>query len=116
MKSLSLTISFVLFIIRVAFAQSDSARLSSIAAKLEKLSATHPVEKIYLQFNKPGYAIGDTIWFKGYVTAGVHHRPAALSGVLYVDLIDGNNKIVKSLVLKNNNGLTAGEFVLDTKL
>ena len=25
-----------------------------------------PIEKLYLQTDKPAYAVGDTIWFKGY--------------------------------------------------
>jgi len=116
MRKPALTLLLILSLYRSSYSQSDSAHLTTITSKLEKLSATHPTEKVYLQFNKPGYSIGDTIWFKAYLTVGVRHQPSALSGVLYVDLIDDKDKVVKSLLLKNNNGITAGDFALDNKL
>jgi len=116
MKVSCLTLSFILCLHILAVSQSDSTRLNNIAAKLQKQSVTHPVEKVYLQFNKPAYSMGDTIWFKGYVVVGTAHQPSVLSGVLYVDLIDGKDKIVKSLQLKNNNGISAGDIALDNNL
>jgi len=115
MNKLYLTLSLIFFLHFIAFSQSDSVRLTTIAAKLEKLAASRPTEKAYLQFNKPNYNIGDTIWFKGYVLVGRHHQPSALSGILYVELIDTKDKIIKSLQLKNNNGIAAGEFATDDK-
>jgi len=115
MNKLYLTLSLILSLHFIAFSQSDSARLTTIAAKLQKLAASRPTEKAYLQFNKPGYSIGDTIWFKGYVLVGGHHQPSALSGILYVELIDTKDKIIKSLQLKNNNGISSGEFATDDK-
>jgi len=116
MNKLPLTLVLIFCLRTLAFSQSDTVQLTTIAGKLQKLAATRPTEKVYLQFNKPGYIIGDTIWFKGYVTVGSHHQPSALSGVLYVDLIDTKDKIIKTLMLKNNGGVSAGEFVLDSKL
>jgi len=116
MPKLYLTLVLLCLLKVFAFAQSDSTRLTTIAAKLQKQSATRPAEKAYLQFNKPAYSAGDTIWFKGYVVVGAAHQPSALSGVLYVDLIDGANKIIKSLQLKNNNGIATGDFPLDERM
>jgi len=107
---------FIVFVPLFAFSQTDSARLTAIAARLQKLAATAPIEKVYLQFNKPDYNIGDTIWFKGYITIGAHHQPSALSGVLYVELIDIKDKIIKSLKLRADNGIAAGDFTIDNNL
>jgi len=116
MKNLSLTLSLFFTLHLYAFSQSDSTRLVTIASKLQKQSTTHPIEKAYLQFNKPAYNTGDTIWFKGYVTVGAAHQPSALSGVLYVDLLDSKDKIIKTIQLKNNNGISAGDFVVNEKV
>jgi hypothetical protein len=116
MKNLCLTLSLIICLYQLTHAQSDSAHITLIAAKLQKQTATQPVEKVYLHFNKPFYSAGDTIWFKGYVTVGVHHQPSALSGVLYVDLLDSKDKLVKSIMLKSDNGISAGEFALDAGL
>lgn len=116
MNKLCLTLSLVFSLHLVALSQGDSARLITIAAKLQKLSATRPTEKVYLHFNKPGYNTGDTIWFKGYLTICEHHQPSALSGILYVDLIDGKDKIIKSLQLKAVNGISTGDIAISNKL
>jgi len=116
MRKTYLTLILIFCLRILSFSQTDSARLTVIASKLEQLAATHPVEKVYLHFNKPAYTIGDTIWFKGYVTVGDRHQPSALSGVLYIELIDGKDKIIKSLLLKSYNGLSVGDFAINDKL
>jgi hypothetical protein len=73
-------------------------------------------EKTYLHFDKPYYAIGDTIYFKAYVTLGPKHKLSDLSGVLHVDLIDPTNKIAQSIKLKLANGLAWGDFTLQDTL
>ncbi len=116
MRKISLTILLISALHILSYAQSDTARLSSIAGKLGKATAARPVEKVHLQFNKPYYIAGDTIWFKGYTTIGPYHQPSALSGVLYVELINDKDKIVRTLTLKMNNGLSQGDIPLNEKL
>ncbi|MFD2148307.1 hypothetical protein [Mucilaginibacter antarcticus] len=62
--------------------------------------------------DKPYYALGDTIWFKGYVTIGSRHQLSALSGAVYVDLINERDSIVKALKLPVTAGMVMGDFVL----
>jgi hypothetical protein len=116
MKKTYLTLLLISCIQLLAFSQSDSTKLIAIASKLEKLTATHPIEKVYLHFNKPAYLTGDTIWFKAYLTIGEHHQPSALSGILYVEMIDGNDKIIKTLMLKVENGITTGDIPINNTL
>ena len=73
-------------------------------------------EKTYLHFDKPYYAVGDTIYFKAYVTLGPKHKLSDLSGVLHADLIDPANKIAQSIKLKLVNGLAWGDFTLPDTL
>ncbi|MEO6979929.1 MAG: hypothetical protein ABI113_16185, partial [Mucilaginibacter sp.] len=65
----------------------------------------------YLHFDKPYYAAGDTIYFAAYVT-GAEHKPTTLSGVLYVDFIDGINKLRQSAQLPIVQGKAWGSFAL----
>lgn len=76
----------------------------------------HPVEKVYLQFDKPYYAAGDTIYFKAYITRGGHHRLTDLSEVLHVDLINTSGKIDQSIKLQIDSGITWGDFALPDSL
>jgi uncharacterized protein YfaS (alpha-2-macroglobulin family) len=72
----------------------------------------HPQEKVYLQFDKPSYAIGDDIWFKAYVTIGNKHQLSALSEILNVDLIDENDSVKRSIKVPLIGGLANGDFAL----
>src|SRR6201996_9354300 len=88
-----------------AFAQRerDSIPLTTIIAKVSKLTNDHPTEKVYLHFDKPYYAIHDTIWFKAYVTIDLHQL-STLSKILYVDMINEQNQLIDEEKLKLING------------
>ena len=89
-----------------AFAQRDSIPLTTIIAKTSKLTNDHPAEKVYLHFDKPYYAINDTIWFKAYVTIDLHQL-SPLSKVLYVDMTDDQNTLIAELKLRLINGVAS---------
>ena len=69
-------------------------------------------EKAYLQFDKPYYAVGDTIYFKAYITVGPQHKLSALSGILHVDLVGPDNKIAKAEQLQIVAGTAWGDITL----
>ncbi len=91
---------------------AGDAVISSVTSKLGNYNANHSIEKAYLQFDKPYYAVGDTIYFKAYLTLGAQHKLSALSGILYADLIDPNNKIARSIKLQVLAGTAHGDFAL----
>jgi hypothetical protein len=110
LKKIALTICLLMPVL-AAFAQDDSIPLKSIIEKTAKFSANYPTEKVYLHFDKPYYAVGDTIWFKSYVTI-YDHQPSALSKIVYVDLINSRDSIVQSLRLPVVNGMANGNITL----
>lgn len=69
-----------------ASAQRDTMSLKTIISKTTNYVRHYPYEKVYLHMDKPFYSVGDTIWFKGYVTIGLH-QPSDLSKVLYIDVL-----------------------------
>lgn len=73
-------------------------------------------EKVYLQTDKPFYAIGDHIWFKAYIVDGKTLRPTPKSNILYVDLIDSRDSVSKTLRLPLVAGLGWGNFELKDSL
>ncbi|MBS1521407.1 MAG: hypothetical protein JST50_10450, partial [Bacteroidetes bacterium] len=95
-----------------AHGQSANDNLKTIVSKLKSFTTTHNAEKVYLHFDKPYYATGDTIYFKSYVTLGEKHQLTDLSGVLHVDLINPNNKVEQGIKLPVVNGLAWGDFIL----
>ena len=87
-------------------------QINTISNKLKTFADSQKVEKAYLQFDKPFYAAGDTIYFKAYVVQGALHQPTQLSGVLNVDLVNTGNKIGHSLKLKLTDGVAWGDLAL----
>ncbi len=82
---------------------------------LEKLSeyATNYPEKIYVQTDKPYYAIGEDIWFSAYLVNGINHRRSNKSRVIHLELIDVNDSIVSHKQLYTNDVSAAGDFKIE---
>ncbi len=56
--------------------------LLKVTALSDSLNHTKPSEKLYLQFDKPYYAIGDTIWFKAYLFNASYLTASDKSGII----------------------------------
>lgn len=97
----------------LAFIPRNEDPIDKIINALANWAKVNPVEKVYLHTDKPYYALGDTIWFKAYVTIGSQHQLSALSAALYVDLINENDSILKTLKLPVSAGTTQGDFALN---
>jgi hypothetical protein len=104
------------FLLLLAFIPKVDDPIDKLIASLQKWTDANPQEKVYLHMDKPYYALGDTIWFKGYVTVGSKHQLSALSGSLYVDLITEQDSLVKSLKLPITAGMVVGDFELGDDL
>ncbi len=110
MKPKFLAVTVWLITMRMlSFAQSDSSFLSKAINSLKNYAGINPVEKVYLQLDKPYYAAGDDIWFKAYVTTGSKHLLSEISGVLNVELTDNKGAVSQFIKLPLVNGLTWGD-------
>ncbi len=100
-----------LFIYLSGYAQSDSISLKDLAQKAVTVSVSHPVEKVYLHFDKPYYAVGDTIWFKAYLTMDIH-APSVISKVLNVEIINERDSLIQNMKLPVTDGVASGNIAL----
>ena len=98
-----------------AFSQTDTTSLNTIISKSVKLVNEYPFEKVYLHFDKPYYAVGDTIWFKAYITIDIH-QPSPLSKVVYVDVINSKDSLVQTLKLQVTAAAALGNIALSSPL
>ena len=92
--------------------QADSMAAKNVLKKLTGFYTGHIQEQAYLQFDKPYYAAGDTIFFKAYITIGDQHALSDMSRVLYADLVGPDDQVKKSLILGMVSGTTWGDFAL----
>jgi hypothetical protein len=94
-----------------ANAQRDSVPLNAIIERAVKVNNDHPIEKVYMHLDKPYYAVGDTIWFKAYLTMDIH-APSEISKVLNVELVNSRDSVVEEIKLPVANGTAFGNIVL----
>ncbi len=99
----------VLFILaqQCATAQDEVNVLKQIIEKSNKVFTNFPIEKVYLHFDKPYYAVGDTIWFKAYLTYALH-QPSPISKIIYIDVLGPKDTLMQSLKLKVKNSVAWG--------
>lgn len=113
MRILRSLISTIIILIQAGLLYSqDTIGLNTIIEKTHKLAEEYPFEKVYLHFDKPYYALGDTIWFKAYL-ALAQNQPSDLSKVLYVDIITSKDSLVRSIKLPLINTSAYGNLTLD---
>lgn len=112
------SVAFILlpFLALPSFIATSDDPLDKIAALLSRWTSKLPQEKVYLHLDKPYYAVGDTIWFKAYITIGSRHQLSALSGALYADLINERDSIEKTIKLPVTAGTAMGDFILSDTL
>ncbi|WP_432329019.1 hypothetical protein ACRQ5D_11735 [Mucilaginibacter sp. P25] len=82
--------------------------LSNVINKLKEYKVSYIAEKVYLHFDKPYYAAGDTVYFKAYITAGDRHELSDISGVLHVELVNATNRVDRSVKLQITDGVAWG--------
>lgn len=93
---------------------SAQSRIDSVAFRAMQVGMVMQQEHVYLHFDNSAYYLGETIWFKAYVTFGNNNRPSTLSKVLYVELVAPEGYVVETKKYKlDDNGCCYGEFELN---
>ncbi|MBL4679072.1 MAG: hypothetical protein JKY70_23200 [Mucilaginibacter sp.] len=69
-------------------------------------------EKVFVHVNKSFYTAGEIMWFKLYCTDAQTNKPAGLSKIAYVELIDGDKNPVMQTMISLNYGTGSGSFYL----
>lgn len=91
---------------------SDNPFLTNLRSRLAVHKSTLPVEKAYLQFDRPFFEPGEEIWFKAWLADGNTLQASGVSQVLYVELLDPKGNVSQSLKLIAMNGTARGSFQL----
>ncbi|MEI9935349.1 MAG: hypothetical protein WDM71_11000 [Ferruginibacter sp.] len=85
LKSATVLLFFIFFVNKLQAQQLDSL--------LNVLDSKYPQEKVYLQFDRPYYNAGETIWFKAYITSD--NLPSTISKTFYAELLDAKGNILQ---------------------
>ncbi len=99
-----------------AQSHKDIASVDSLATRVERFGTGLPQEKVYLHIDNTCYFVGDTIWYKGYVTRSDKGTLTDLSKILYVELLTPDGYLVERQQLKMEDGTAHGAFTLTDSL
>ncbi|MBR5511886.1 MAG: SEL1-like repeat protein [Bacteroidaceae bacterium] len=107
-------ITYTALLLLVAlFSYADGNSLDKMAFNAAVVNNLFPQERVYLHFDNTAYYLGETMWFKAYVTEGVKDAPSTLSKVLYVELVAPEGYVVETKKYKiDEKGTCNGEFEL----
>ena len=109
-----LTIILLFFCLANAALCQDSAKaeLAHVISSVNKASDSLGIEKLYLQTDKSIYTAGDTLWFKAYLFDAGYLTASSKSGLVYVEIADDSNSVMKRIMLPVYGGRTFGQIQL----
>lgn len=109
---------FMLFTFLVATgAVHAQGSLELMANRLRDFGARVPQEQVFLHLDNTGYYLGDTLYYKAYVSRGDNGRPTNLSGILYCELLNDDGYLIERQMIPLEKGEGYGNFSLaDTTL
>lgn len=93
------------------YAQQDSVSVNTIVEKTQKLLEAYPIEKLHMHFDKPYYAVGDTMWYKLYLTSNMYNYE--LSKVAYVEVMNDKDSLMQTMRVPLTDHAGEGHLVLD---
>lgn len=100
----------LIFFIAASASLAQTPSLNSVKDAITTLADNFPQEKIYLHYDKPAYAPGETIWFKAYLMEGANMDD--ISKTLYIDFIDESGRLLKHCVQAIYQSSASGDYSL----
>lgn len=104
-------IAFIASLSQVNAQVKPAIPINTAVENVQKYFSVYPVEKVHLHFDKPYYAVGDTLWFKTYLNTNLFNY--ASSKVAYVEVINGRDSLIQTMRIPLKNGGGFGQLVLD---
>ncbi len=91
-------------------ASSHAQVLSNLQNSFNTFQKENFQEKLYVHVNKGTFLTGEIIWFKVYCIDGSTGKPADISKVAYIELLDNNHAAVLQAKIGLSHGRGDGSF------
>ncbi len=91
----------------------DTSLRQKLEKQLSQYYAHYAPEKVYLHFDRTFFKPGENIWFSAYVRDANSLKASSKSDLVYVELLNPNGGIQKTIKLIARNGHVKGDFKLD---
>jgi hypothetical protein len=104
----------ILCVLQVACAQTNSE--NDITAAFKNYRSRFIQEKLFVHTDKDYYLSREILWFRIYYTDAFYGKPAAISKIAYVELLDQNNVPVVQQKVSLTPGESNGSFIIPVNL
>jgi uncharacterized protein YfaS (alpha-2-macroglobulin family) len=98
------------------YPESENEFIRGLKKKTFSFTEQIPEDRLYLQFDKPFYEPGETIWFSAFVRDGQSLKPSRKSDIVHIELLNPKGTVEKTLNLIAKDGIAAGDFLLDKEI
>ncbi|MEP7319445.1 MAG: hypothetical protein ABI921_11915 [Panacibacter sp.] len=107
---ISLILLFIVasFLNEGVFAQTPGQQIVKTA--IEQNATYFPQERIYIQFDKPAYSPGETVWYKAYLLSG--NSNSLISANFYIDFTDADGNTIKHIAAPIIESSAKGDFLV----
>jgi hypothetical protein len=96
------------------YAQREA--LNGLVEKLQEHQQNTLQEKIFVHLDRTFYVGGEIMWFKIYLVDGYFHQSLNVSKVIYLDVLDRNQRPVIQTKVTMENGRGNGSVAIPTSL
>lgn len=86
------------------------------AERLDVQSRLLPQEVVFVHMDNNCYFLGDTIYYKVYVTRSDTERLTDMSRVVYTELLDNDGYLIERQILRMEEGQAFGSFCCKSPL
>ena len=110
-RALYLSVLWLLVSVSASARQDSTMHINTIVERTQLIFENLPIEKVHLHFDKPYYAVGDTVWFKGYLSTNLYNYEP--SKIMYVEVMTERDSLIQVLKLPLVDQVGKGQLVLD---
>ncbi len=114
-KRLSLVLLGCLFAVTAAFPQNNQQELN-IQGMFDQYRSRFIQEKLFVHTDKDTYISRELCWFRIYYTDAFYNRPASVSKIAYVELLDKNNLPVLQQKVSLKPGESDGSMIIPVNI
>lgn len=114
-KRITLVLMESLFIITSAFPQNIRQEIN-IQTAFDQYRSRFILEKLFVHTDKDTYVSREICWFRIYYTDAFYNRPATVSKIAYIELLDKNNLPVVQQKVSLKPGESNGSIIIPVNI
>ncbi len=102
-------------IVPVAFSQNQTAE-QSIVQTFNQYREQYIPEKLFVHTDRDSYVSREILWFRIYYVDAFYNRPASLSQIAYIEILDKNNLPVIQQKVSLKKGESDGSMIIPVNI